>query len=113
MSETNPKDGLSAHQASDIVDRVGTRFGIAGAVGKKHAVGFQREHIFRGSLRRNHGNFAAFATQLAKNILLDAVVVRDHMEALGLVFYADHCAWLVRALADIPYIGMFRSHDLR
>src|ERR1051326_6348750 len=76
MSETDSKNWLASHQAADVVHRVGAGLGIAGAVGEEHSIGLEREHIFRGSLRRNNRDLAALAAQLAQDVVLDPEVVR-------------------------------------
>ena len=80
--------------------------GSPGTVRQKHAVGLQRQHIFRLRLRRNHRDLAAFAAQLAQNVLLDAEVVGDYMKALRLVFHSDHFFRQMRTLAGFPDIGV-------
>ena len=61
MSETDAEDGLAAHEAADVIDRVRARFGIARTVRKKDAVRLERKNVFGGSLRRDHRDFTAFA----------------------------------------------------
>ena len=46
VPEANAENGRFSHQAAHIVDLRMERFGIARAVGKKHAVRFQRENVF-------------------------------------------------------------------
>ncbi len=82
MPEANSEDGRAAKKLANIRDGVGDRLGIARTIREKHAVGFQRQHIFGGSFRGNHGDIAAMIDQQAKNILLDAEIVRDHAIAL-------------------------------
>ena len=54
MSETDAKDGLASHEAANRVDRIRTRLGIPRPIRQKHSIRFQREDIFRQSLRWNH-----------------------------------------------------------
>src|SRR6266851_6719788 len=75
MSQTDSKNWLPAHEPPDVVHRVSTRLGVTGAVRQEHAVGLKREDILRRSLRRDHRHLAAFAAQLAQNVLLDPVIV--------------------------------------
>ena len=62
MSEADAEDGLPSHQAANVVHCVGARLGIAGAVGEKNAVGFQRENVFGWSLRGHDRDATTFAT---------------------------------------------------
>src|SRR4051794_22765518 len=112
MSQADSEDRLAAHQAADVVYRVGAGFGIAGAVGEKNSVGLQRQHVFRWSLRRDNRHLATFAAQLAQDVVLDAEVVGDYVEAWRLVFDSDDFYRLVRALAYFPDIGTLGADDL-
>ena len=76
-----PKIGVLPISLPHIVDLRVQRLGIAGAVREKHAVGLEREHVFGGSERRHDGHFAARVHQPAQNILFDAEIVGDHVEA--------------------------------
>ncbi len=80
MSQANPKNWLTSHKSPNVVHRVGARLRIARPVGQEYAIRFQREHVFRQSLRRHHRDLAAFAAQLAQDVLLDAVVVSHYMK---------------------------------
>ena len=82
MAEANAEDRHAAEQLANIRDGVGDRLGIAGAIREKNAVGLQREHVFRGSLRRDDGHVAIVIDEQAQNILLDAEIVGDHAIAL-------------------------------
>ena len=68
---------------ANILDRVSDRLGIAGTIREENAVGLQREHVCRRSLRRHDGNVAAVIHEQAQNILLDAEIVGHHAMALG------------------------------
>jgi len=48
-----------AEHFANVFDRVIDRLGIARPVRQKHAVRPQPQHVFRGSLRRNHQHFAS------------------------------------------------------
>ena len=61
MSEAVAEDGLASHEAADVIDRIGARLGISGAVGEEDSVRFQSENIFCGSLRGNNRYPAALA----------------------------------------------------
>src|ERR1035441_5199943 len=113
MAQTDSEDWLAAHQASYVIDRVGARFGIAGAVRKEYSVGLQCQNVFGCRLRRDYCDFAAFSTQLSQNILLDAKVVGDYVEALRLIFHAHDFVGKMRAFAVLPDIGVVGGNDLR
>src|SRR5690349_14004654 len=85
MSETNAED-RDAHvqQLANRANRVVTGLGIARPVGKKHAVRFERQSIFRARLRRQHSQFASASRELAQDVALYAVVERyDTMTRLA------------------------------
>ncbi len=88
VAEANSEDRRAAEQLADIRDGIGDRLGIAGAIGEKHAVGLEREHVFGGSFRRNDGDVAAVIHEQAQNILLDAEIVGDHAVALARIAVA-------------------------
>src|SRR6266446_7753590 len=90
MSQADSENGLTSHQAPDIIDCIGAGLGIAGAVRQKYSVGLQGQHVFSRRLRRDHRHLAAFTAQLAQDVLLDAEVVSNNMEARRLVFDADY-----------------------
>src|SRR2546423_4861315 len=111
MSQADTEDRLPSHEAANVINRVRARLGIAWSVGEKHAVRFQREHIFCLSLRRNNRYFATLAAQFAQDVLLDSIIVGYDVEALRLIFHANHCYGLVRAFAQFPDVRMFSSDD--
>ena len=59
MSETDAKDGLTPHEAADVVHRISARLGIARAVREKNAIRLQGKNIFGWRLRRDHCDFAS------------------------------------------------------
>src|ERR1700678_114911 len=67
MSQTNAKDWHSSHEPPNAVHCISTRFWISRTIRQKYAIGLQRHHIFRQSLRRNHRHSAALPSQLAQN----------------------------------------------
>src|ERR1700730_6070352 len=71
MAEANSEYRLPSHEPANVLYRIGARLRVTRPVGQKHSMRFQRENILRWSLRWNHSYFAAFAAQLAQNILLD------------------------------------------
>src|SRR3569833_3049784 len=70
VSETDAENGDSADHFANSPDGVVNRFRIAGAIGEKHAIGFQRHHVGCRRLCGDDGDVAAFARQHAKNVLL-------------------------------------------
>src|ERR1019366_5143933 len=113
MSQADSEYRLASHQAANVIDRIGAGLGIARSIRQENSIRLQRQHIFRRSLRWNDGHLAAFSAQLAQDVLLDAEVVGDHVEARWLVFYADYFVGQVRALAGLPYVGVVGGDDLR
>ena len=60
VSQADAEDGFAAcHQFLHGFDGVGTRFGVARAVGEEHAVGVERQHVFRAGLGWDDGQAAA------------------------------------------------------
>src|ERR1019366_1223865 len=112
MSQANSENWLPSHQAANVVDRVGTGLGISRAVREKYAVGLQRQHVLRRRLRRDYRHLAAFSPQLAQDVLLDAEVIGDYVEARWLIFYADDFVGQVRALTGLPHVGVVGRDDL-
>ena len=84
MAETDSEDRHAAQEFANRAHGVIDRLGIAGAVGEEDAVGLQVEDILGAGLGGNHRHAAALAHQHAQNVLLDAEVVRDHVEVRGL-----------------------------
>ncbi len=79
VAQADAEDGLLADQLADVGDLRLERLGIAGAVGEEDAVGIQRQHVFGGGERRDHGDAAARLHQAAQNVVLDAEIVGDHV----------------------------------
>src|SRR5437660_11718407 len=75
MSQAITEDGLLSHQTADVIYRVRARLGIAGAVGQKHAVWFQREDVFCGSLGRQNHYVATLAAAAAQALLFESVML--------------------------------------
>src|ERR1700691_2603370 len=112
MPEAYSEDWQASHEAANVVYRIGTWLRVTGAVREKHAIRLHREHIFCRSLRRDYSHLAAFTAQLAQNVLLNPVIVSNHVKSLWLVFYSDHCDRLMRTLPDLPHVGVLRRDDL-
>ncbi len=88
MSQANSEDWLTTHQTADVVDRIRAGFRITRAVRQKYPVRLESEHVLGWRLGGDDRYFAAFASQLAQDVVLDAVVVGDDVESRRLVFYA-------------------------
>ena len=58
VAQADAEDRHAAQQLANVFDRVGDRLGIARTVREKYAVRLQREHVFGGSLGRDHGDVA-------------------------------------------------------
>ncbi len=95
MSEADAEDRHLAHHAANALLRVRHRLGIARAVRQEHAIRLHRQHVFRAGGRRNHRHAAALADQAAQDVVLDAVVVSDHVMLRRSVFHADNFRRLV------------------
>src|SRR5271157_947244 len=81
MAQANSENRLPSHQAANVIDRICAGLGIARAVRQEHSIGLQSHHVLRRSLRWDNRHLAAFSPQLAQNVLLDAEVIGDHVEA--------------------------------
>src|SRR5450432_816561 len=112
MAETNSEDRCLAHEATNIVCRVGARFGITGAVRKKHAVRTERHYVFRTGCGWYDGHAAAFIHQHAQDVLLDAVVVGDDVFGGCGVFYADQFRGFKRTRTRGPLVALLRGDHL-
>ena len=80
--------GVLADEVADILDLGVERFGVAGAVGEEDAVGLERENIFGGGERRDHGDAAAGVDEAAQDVVLDAEIISDDVIA-GFAAAAD------------------------
>ena len=81
MAQADAEDGLLADELADVGDLRLERLGIAGTVGEEDAVGLERQHIFGGGQRRNHGDAAADLHQAPQNVVFDAEIVSHHVIA--------------------------------
>jgi hypothetical protein len=82
VAEADAEDGDARHHdPPGRLDGVGAGLGVAGAVGEEDSIGLQGQHIFCRSSRRDDGNIAALSAQLAQDVVLDAEVVGDDVEA--------------------------------
>ena len=81
MAETNAKNGnVVTDNFGNCGNRVVARLRIARTVGKKYAIGLQRDRRLCGCFGRQHGNAATALSQHAQNIVLHAIVVGDDMK---------------------------------
>ena len=80
MPKANAEDGNTPDQTANVFDGVADRFGIAGAVREENTVGIEREDVFGAGLCGHNPSFTMMVHKKAKNILLDAEIVRDDAE---------------------------------
>src|SRR5439155_2431489 len=90
---------------------VGTGLRIARAVGEKHAVGIQGEHVGSGRFRRDNGDAAALAHQFAQDVVLDPVIVGHDVMLRRLVFHANDFVGIVGAFAGFPLVSLLGGDD--
>ena len=95
----------------DRADRVGAGLGVAGPVRQEHAVGRQREDRLGRRLRRHDRQPAAALGEHAQDVVLDAEVVGDHVEArrAGAGRYPSPSA----QVPAVHSYGRRAAHDLR
>jgi len=80
MAEADAKHWHSAEELLDVFDGVADRLGIAGAIRKEHAVGFEIEDVLGRRLRGDDPNVAVVVNEKAQDVLLNAEVVGGHAE---------------------------------
>ena len=80
VAETDAEDRGPASKLPNRLIGIGERFGIAGAVGQEDTVGHERQHVLSRSARGHHRDAAALRAQHVQDVLLDAVIVGDHVE---------------------------------
>ena len=113
VAEADAEDGHAPDHVANGLDRIIDGLGIAGAVGEKDTVGLESENVGGGGLRRDDGDFAAFAREHAEDVLLDAEVVGDHTEMLPRFCALVECgrqkriAGLVAAVARVEFVDGF------
>ena len=81
VAEADAEDGLLADELADVGDLGDEGLGIAGAVGEEDAVGVEGEDVFGGGERGDDGDAAAGVHEAAEDVVLDAVIVGDDVEA--------------------------------
>ena len=77
MAEADAEDRFPPEHAAHRLARVGQRGRIGRTVGKKNAVGIERENLGRGRRRRHHLHAKAARDQATQDVALDSVVERD------------------------------------
>ena len=116
VAKTNPENRDAAEEFAYIFNGVGDRLGIAGPVRKKDAIRAQRKDVFGGSCSRNDGNIAMVIDKQAKNVLLDAVIVSDDLELMGIRACAGLAHFLVPRRsgqfdgAFLPIVGLTATY---
>ena len=108
MSQTNAEDGFAAcHQFLHGFDGVGTRFGVARAVGEEHAVGVECQHVFRAGLGGDDGQAAAARGEHAQDVGFYAEIIGDDVERL---FGRGNETFAQRPFAFGPFVGFFAGN---
>jgi hypothetical protein len=77
VPEADAEDRNVAGELANIFMGVRNRFGIAGTVREKDAVGLEVENVFGGSVRGNHGDVALMIDEQTQNVLLNSKIVSD------------------------------------
>ena len=75
VTEAYPENRFLADQLLDVLFSIGNGIGIAGAVGKKNAVGIQGQYVFGRHRRRNYFHLTARLGQVAQNVELDPIII--------------------------------------
>ncbi len=79
VAQANPEHRHAAKQLANIFDRrMSTGSGSPGPFERNTPSRLHRQHIFRGSLRRDDRHIAAVIHQQPQDILLDPEIVGDH-----------------------------------
>ena len=80
VTEANAEYRDATDELANIFDSVINRLGIAGPIGKKHAIGTHFQDFFRCGLRRHDADFAVMIDEQAQNVLLNAEIISDYFE---------------------------------
>ena len=80
VAHADAKHGHLAEDRLGVLHGVGHRGGIAGAVAEEDPVGLHGHHLRRGHRRGNDGDAAAVGREAAHDVVLDAEIVRDHVQ---------------------------------
>ena len=91
-------------------NRVVARFRVAGAVRQEDAVRVERERVGGRGLCRQHGDVAAALSEHAQDVVLHAVVERDHAMLRRFLLAI---AGLETPFGLRPVVGFLRRHDFR
>src|SRR5262252_5224501 len=78
MSQANPKDGYLPNELANGFDSVPDRLRVARPVRKKYAVRLYSQCVLGRSLRRHDPHVAIVVHEQPQNVLLDAVIKRQH-----------------------------------
>src|SRR5208283_184156 len=112
MAEADSENRLASHQAANVVYRVGAGLGISRTVRQEDSVGLQGEPVLGCCLRRDYRHLAAFSAQFAEDVLFDAKVVGDYVDARRLVVDSVNFVGQVRALSRLPDVSVLGRDDL-
>src|ERR1041384_6380327 len=109
-ADAEHREARRVEDLADRLDRVVARLGVARTVREKHAVRLEPENFPCGEGGGDYGNARAAGAQHAQDVVLDAVIAGDHVEA-------PRIPSLV-ALSELPaafgpLVGLLRRHDLR
>src|SRR5438128_9728298 len=74
MTETNSEDRFASHQSAHRLVRIGQRFRMTRAVGKKNAFGIKREHFFGGACCRDNGDAESALPQRTQNVAFHSII---------------------------------------
>ena len=103
VSQADAEDGFAAcHQFLYGFDGVGTRLGVAGAVGQEYAVRIERQHLFRAGLGGDDGQAAAALGEHTQDVGFYAEIVSDNVERL---FGRGNETFAQRPFAFGPFVG--------
>ena len=80
MSQTNPKHRhVTFNQFLHSFNGIGQTCRVTGTIREKDAVGVQRQHIFRRSIRRDNGHIRAIRRKMAKDVFFDTKIVGNNV----------------------------------
>src|SRR2546429_806159 len=108
-ADAEHRDDRGVEDFADRLDGVIARLRVAGAVGQEHAVRLHSQNFFCGKLRGYHGDARAALGKHTQDVALDAVVIRDDVNA-RLLDLAVALAELPATFA--PLVTILGSHEL-
>ena len=119
VAETDAEHGNRSHEIAHRRHAVVEHLRIAGAIGEKHPVRLVGEHLCRRGSARQHGDPAAGADQMPRDIPLHAVVEGDNMFFAAAERRWRHHApfprlhqWLGRLVERLRPLGRMLRHHL-